>query len=154
MNVFKATDLSVLRVVHCNRRIAFWRGVYISVITYGSDGLHGVASHAGHGDCGQTVSWVIIKDVLMLAVQQQHHRLLERGTQKKTVNHKTQVDWSTIFYLTKRRNNYILFLFLVIAVSRHLFKYSSLKTREKDFNQLVSGPWPALYNSNTLFFFW
>lgn len=75
---FDHTHLSIFRVVHSHRGVALWGVVDVPVVPYGSEGLHGVSSHAGHGDRGQTVPGVKVKDVLVLAVQQQHHGLSER----------------------------------------------------------------------------
>lgn len=82
------THLSILRVVHRHRGVALWGGVDVPVVSYRSDGLHGVSSHAGHGDCWQTVPWVIVENVLVLAVQQQDHGLLENGQKKEYVTSK------------------------------------------------------------------
>lgn len=49
------------------------------VVADGADGLHGVASHAGHGDGRELVPHVVFKDVLPLAMEQKHHGL-QRGS--------------------------------------------------------------------------
>lgn len=45
-----STHLSIFRIVHGNRGVALRGVVDVPVVSYGSDGLHGVSSHTGHGD--------------------------------------------------------------------------------------------------------
>lgn len=64
-----------LVVVRDDGGVALWGVVYVAVIADGPDGLHGVASHAGHGDGRQAVPHVVFEDVLPLAMEQEHHGL-------------------------------------------------------------------------------
>ena len=64
-----------LVVVGDDRGIAFWGIVDVAVVANGPDGLHGVASHTGHGDGGQAVPHVVFEDVLPLAMEQKNHGL-------------------------------------------------------------------------------
>lgn len=65
----------LLVVVSDDRGIAFRGVVYVPVVANGPDGLHGVASHAGHGDGGQPVPHIVLENVLPLAVKQKNHGL-------------------------------------------------------------------------------
>lgn len=44
------THLPIFRVVHSDGGVALGGAVDVSVVPYGSDSLHGMARHAGHGD--------------------------------------------------------------------------------------------------------
>lgn len=70
---------AILAVVVDDGGVALRRVVGVSDVADRHVRVHGVAGHAGHGDSRDPTRTIKLKYVLPLALQEQHHRLKQRG---------------------------------------------------------------------------